>query len=296
VSRLNRTGLSLTELLVALVLLGLVTTGLYLVLTGNQRVYRAQTLRMDLQQNIRAAASILPAELRELDATDGDLLAIATSSVTFRAMRQLGFLCRTPVLGAVAAVLTVREQPLFGVRGFNTATDSILVYYEGDPRTRDDDGWVPGRLADVGGGTCDDGSPARLLTTALGFGSVTAPDGRSLPQLNQAGRITAGAPLRGFETITYRLYQGGDGQWHIGMSTGGPGGTQPLIGPVLPNGFELVYRDSAGAVTAAPARVATIEVRLRAPTAEPVRRPDGTLAPAVDSLVTVVALRNNRRF
>ena len=42
------------ELLVALVLLGIVSTAIYRVLVNNQRLYMAQTQRIDLSQNIRA--------------------------------------------------------------------------------------------------------------------------------------------------------------------------------------------------------------------------------------------------
>ena len=71
-SHLNRRGLTLVELLVALVLLSIVSAALYRVLVSNQRIYQAQTQRIDMQQNIRAAAQILPADLRELDASEGD--------------------------------------------------------------------------------------------------------------------------------------------------------------------------------------------------------------------------------
>ena len=72
-SLLTRRGFTLIELMIALVLLGLVSTAVYKVLVNNQRVYLAQTQTIDLQQNIRAAAAILPAEFRELDAADGDI-------------------------------------------------------------------------------------------------------------------------------------------------------------------------------------------------------------------------------
>src|SRR2546426_635946 len=70
-SLLTRRGFTLIELMIALVLLGLVSTAVYKVLVNNQRVYLAQTQTIDLQQNIRAAAAILPAEFRELDAELG---------------------------------------------------------------------------------------------------------------------------------------------------------------------------------------------------------------------------------
>src|SRR5205809_1402441 len=87
-SLLTRLGFSLIELMIALVLLGLVSAAVYKVLVNNQRVYLAQTQTIDLQQNIRAAAAILPAEFRELDASDGDIAAMGPTSLQIRAMRQ----------------------------------------------------------------------------------------------------------------------------------------------------------------------------------------------------------------
>jgi prepilin-type N-terminal cleavage/methylation domain-containing protein len=295
----NRSGLTLIELLVAMVLFGIVSLGIYRVLVNNQRVYQAQTQRIDLQQNIRAAVSILPAELRELDATDGDILAMGANTITVRTMRQLGFLCNTPVLGIGSPVLVIRNRPFFSVRDFNITNDSILVYYEGGQQSRNDDSWIPGRITAIAPGVCTDGTVGRTLTTALAFGTVAAPTG-TLPatyvQLQQTGRIQIGAPVRGFEVVTYRAYQAADSKWYVGLQSGLSGGMQPLIGPILANGLTFTYRDSLGAVTAVPARVATIEVRLKAQTAQPLRQPNGTLGYPVDSVGTIVALRNNRRF
>jgi hypothetical protein len=268
----------------------------YRVLVNNQRVYQAQTQRLDLQQNIRAGVSILPAELREINATDGDILAMSPNSITVRAMRQLAILCNRPVLGVGNPALIIRQAPFFGMRDFAIASDSILVYYEGDQGSRNDDSWVRGRITAMANGVCTDGRPGRILTSALAFGQVQYPNGTFQNQINQTGRIQEGSPIRGFEVVTYQLYQAADGEWYVGVQSALTGGMQPLIGPVLANGLGFTYRDSVGAVTNVPTRVATIEIRLRAQTAQPVRTPTGQLARPVDSVATIVALRNNRRF
>ena len=99
----TRRGFTMVELLVALVLLGLVSAALYRVLVNNQRLYFAQTQRIDLSQNIRAATNILPAEFRELDAFDQDIIAMSSDSIQIRAMRWLSFVCKAPVLAGVNA-------------------------------------------------------------------------------------------------------------------------------------------------------------------------------------------------
>src|SRR5438552_16609204 len=115
-SVLARRGFTLIELMIALVLLGIVSTAVYKVLVNNQRLYTAQTQTIDLQQNIRAAAAILPAEFRELDAADGAIKALTATSLRIRAMRELAFVCTDPLLGEVLGqiVLTLRQSPLYG--------------------------------------------------------------------------------------------------------------------------------------------------------------------------------------
>ena len=101
----------------------------------------------------------------------------------------------------------------------------------------------------------------------------------------------------GFERVTYSLYQqAGDTSWYIGFQPAG-GSMQPLIGPVLTNGLTFTYYNAAGAVTAVKSQVARIDITVRARTTSAIRA-GGQAArlTAVDSVVTSVALRNNRRF
>ncbi|HEX9547144.1 MAG TPA: hypothetical protein VF942_07385, partial [Acidimicrobiales bacterium] len=94
----------------------------------------------------------------------------------------------------------------------------------------------------------------------------------------------------------------GDTSYYIGLQTGS--GTQPLIGPVLSNGLQLAYFDSTGASLSAPVstanlvKVARVDITVRGRTAQPVRLASGStlLGAIVDSVVTRVSLRNNRRF
>ena len=296
---LARRGFTLIELMIALVLLGIVPTAVYKVLVNNQRLYTAQTQTIDLQQNIRAAAAILPAEFRELDAADGDIKGMTATSLRIRAMRELAFVCADPVLGGGIGqiTLTVRQTPIYGTRQTFSKGDSILVYWEGDPTTRTDDKWLPAQLQqDAAPGFCADSqvatNPAYLLTLQ--------PQWINDPTLNRGGAITRGAPLRGFDKIAYELYQAPapDNNWYLGQRNPASGGTiQPLIGPLIgANGVTFSYYDSVGVVTADSSKVAQIGFVLRARTASPIRSAGtGVQDYKVDSVVTWVALRNNPR-
>jgi hypothetical protein len=280
-------GLTLAELAVAIALLGIVAAGIHRIVVSGQRVYRVQAERMDLQQTLRVAAHLLPAELRELDATDGDILGMGSDSIRFRAMRQLAFLCAgaslapsIPATRVVTATLTIARDPRFGLRDGDPATDSLLVY---DPGA---DAWLVGSIISAKDASC--GPPDRVpppraarlvqarLTLRPGSGDGTS----TLPE---------GSPVRWFEPVTYLLYQASDGRHYIGQRSGGD--LQPVIGPLTPRGFELRYFDAAGDVTPDPRRVAAIEIRVRGRSTQPVRASTGGLTRLTDSLVTRVALR-----
>ena len=295
-----RRGFTMIELLVALVLLGLVSAAIYRVLVNNQRLYMAQTQRIDLSQNIRAAATILPAELRELDAFDGDIAFMSPTQLDIRAMRWLSFVCVPPALDGnnLGRQMIIRggvvgEPMYFGSRDIRENTDSLLIYLDGNQTIRTDDYYVPGRIAATPGK--QDCPPVGAVAAQPGTRIIF--DGNFLFGTNIAGAITLGAPVRGFERVTYRLYQpAGDTSWYIGLQPSLQT-IQPLIGPVLANGLTFQYFNAAGAVTAIRTQVARIDITVRARTAAPVRAGgQAPLRPIVDSVVTSVALRNNRRF
>jgi len=282
--------------MIALVLLGLVSTAVYKVLVNNQRLYLAQTQTIDLQQNIRAAAAILPAEFRELDAADGDIPAMGPDSIQMRAMRQLAFVCNTPALGGGLGQLTlnIRQTPMYGNRATFNQNDSLLIYWEGNPTSRADDKWVVGQVKTVvAGPVCADSGGVNNQ----GFTLTFQPQWMADPTLNIANAITRGAPVRGFDVVTYRVYQGADGSWYLGQRNLSQGGNiQPVVGPLTgANGVTFSYYDSIGTVTALPAQVAQIQIVLRARTTSPIRGADGVQTYKVDSVVTRVSLRNNPR-
>jgi prepilin-type N-terminal cleavage/methylation domain-containing protein len=268
-------GATLPELLIALTLLGIIAATVAGVLRRTQDAYRAQTLTIDRAQNLRVASAFLPAELRELDATDGDIEAMAPTAITIRAPRQLALLCRPPRSAGLPGVvaLTVRDSPRYGMRDFNPRTDSLWAL-----RADADSGdaWALGSITAVSTDSCPGGQPGRRLTVALD------------------AEIASGAPILGFETLTYRLYRSSeDGRWYVGQQVGAD--LQPVLGPVTRDGLAFAYFDSSGALTDQPNRVSLVEVRVRAPTMEPVRSAGGRLGIQVDSVIVAVALRNNRR-
>lgn len=285
---LSSRGFSLVELVVVLGLMGIVLGALYQSIVATQRTTSAQFQRIDVQQSTRAAAMYVSNMLRELDATDGDILVSQATTLRFRAMRWTGVLCTVPFEAAGQVQFTVRGQLLFGIRGPDAELDSILLWQEGDPSIRDDDIWLYGGLLSSVTGVCpDDGSAGTTLRVVISAGS--GGNGAA------AAGMTLGAPVRGFQVEEISLYQEGAEYW-LGRRTADRAGVweivQPLVGPLTANGLTFSYSDINGAPPALTTQIASIGLTVRGRSARQVSG-RGFLQ---DSIVTRVTLRNNARF
>ena len=287
-SRLNARGYTVVELMVALLILSLALTGIVQAFGIHERTFNAQAERIGVQQNLRTGLAVLPAELRALNAKEGDILKMSATSITIRSLRQLAILCQVPALGAASVTLTVRQAPFYGTL-FDNTKDGIYVFYEGDESLRNDDAWVPGKItsAPLNTAKCSDGKAAYSFTTTLTFGALPA----------VTGRIPSGAPVRGYRQTTYGVFQHTDGRWYVGMKDSSAA-MAPLIGPLVgSNGLKFTYYDGNNVVTADSSKVARIGISLVGQTTALVRQANMS-APAykVDSLSTHTTLRNNPRW
>lgn len=283
---LERRGFTLVEMMVGLLLLGIISVGIYRVLVKNQQLYMTQSQKVDVGQNLRAASAILPAELREIDAADGDIIGMGSDSLRIRAYRVFGVSCDVPILGGALTGLTlnVRQALTFGVRNFQSG-DSLLVFYEGDASKRGDDTWALGVVtAGPTASTCPtDLKASWLMTVALKAGTWS----------NTLGSMAAGAPVRAFETITYKNVQSSDGNYYLSYRNSS--GLTPLVGPLTSTGLAFSYYDSTGAVTSTAANVKRIRIALNYQSAQMVRQANGSLDNIRQSDTLQVTLRNNAR-
>jgi prepilin-type N-terminal cleavage/methylation domain-containing protein len=296
-------GFTLVELLLAMVLALLVGGVVHRLLLHGQRLARAQSERMALQENVRAAALVLSRELGaigfdevtpEASAALGypagvrsDLLALAPGSATYLAERGGGRVCGVaPGASEVVIARSSWESPRAP-----RVTDSLLVFAESDPATSADDGWIHFGIASNVPAGCPDGQAG--IAVRLG---VPAPLDAAV-----LGRVTPGAPVRLAEVMEVRHYESG-GKWWFGMRSVSTGETiTPVAGPLADSssatrGLTLVARDAAGLPAADLAAARAVEISLLGITDEPVHGRD-LRRPTIDSfaLTTRVALRNALR-
>jgi len=280
---LMKRGFTLVELIIAIIMAGLVMGAVYQVLAKNQRFYRAQSQVTEVQQNVRAVAAVLPGDLRELAASDGDIKAMGDSSITIRAMRSFTFACAPP--DPATGAIVVRNSTTYGYRSMDATRDSLLVFRDGDSSVASDDRWILGGLASVTTPVvCTDGSAGTLLRMS----------GANIGLLDS---VRVGAPLRTFETVRYEYYDDGTGTWWLGVqsvSNGAWSALSPVAGPLSPGGgLRFTYLDANNNVTAVPGNVAAIRVFVRGQSSQQIMaegRPRGFYR---DSLQVLVSLRNN---
>jgi hypothetical protein len=282
--RSPRRGATLVEVLVAAVLAGVVVASLQAVLLGSQRFYRAQPQILDVQRNVRAVTQFLPAELRGLDAGDGDIVAMSDTAITIKAPRALGIVCGAPEVAA--SRVTVGDGFLSGYRAIDPARDSVLLFRDGDTLEEADDRWLRARVAAVGASPCPDGSAGTRLALVVTDGAA------------ELAGVAPGAPLRTFEVVRYRLYEDGSHTWWLGVQSygGGWSTTSPLAGPLRPrDGLRLAYLDAAGAETGLRTAVRQVLLTVRGRSVRRIETAGRRAGPYLDSLSTRVFLRNSAR-
>lgn len=265
---MNRRGMTLVELLVAMVAAAFVMGAVYQVLLTTQRTYTVQREQIAGQQTVRAGSEVLLAELREMSSPEGDLISMGERQAEFRAMRSFGFVCGINASQSQIWVL-VRGQEF-------QANQTALVHIDNDPGTGADDVWtesnIQGASTDASG-CAQSGDIQRLNVSGLASGDFSG--------------MRIGAPIRSAETYTYGTFQV-DGQWYLARRTAG-GSAVPLVGPLDgETGLRFEYLDENGTATATAAQVRRIRVTLRT-------RSDATDRagnPLVDSLTANAFLRN----
>lgn len=243
-SRLDRKGFTLVELLIVVVLGGLVLAATYQTLVTNQKTFTVQAAEIEGQQTLRAGLEVLGGELREISPPEGDLLRMTTDSIRVRTLRGFGVACDTAY--TADPNLTVKR-----VGDWFAVGDSVFVFLDGDPDLQKDDSWRSAIVAAVDTTvTCATGTePAQIVT---------------LGGLAGADTVLPGAPVRSFERYTYGVYEW-SGEPYLGR-TDKFGDTEPVIGPLdakAANPLEFKYLDENGLVTGDPLEVAQIQITLR---------------------------------
>ena len=89
----GRHAFTLVELVVVVALLGILMAALMGVVLRQQRFYGAAAEAITTHDNLRQGLDVLESELRGLTPSDGDIYAMTSSSIEFRAAGGASILC-----------------------------------------------------------------------------------------------------------------------------------------------------------------------------------------------------------
>ncbi len=251
----RRRGLTLPELLVAMLLLTIVGGGLTRVLLKQQQFYKDASKTAGAKRELRLGASVLPAEFRSISSSGGDILTMSESEVLLRAYIGSAVICaRTiddiwvpPTNLARHTLTTYVTRPLVG--------DTVFLFDEYLERGSQDDRWVQRVITGIDANASDcAGLP--YMDPVLDPPSTKK---RTRYHLDAPipDSVTTGAVVRFTRPVRYSIYQVPSGAWYLGIQEFASGvwkEPSPLAGPYRPfatgdnsaSGLQFRYYDSLG--------------------------------------------------
>ena len=294
---LRRRGVTLVELMVGIVMMGIIGVALLKVFTSLMGASSAQVRLAATQGEARIGTLMLPQEFREIgyDSVPGtsrssDLIAIAGDQLSFLASRGTGITC-----GTFNATEFKIRKPTIGQR-IPMVSDTFVLFLEVEKSTGSDDRWVPMDVTAIDYNSTCGSDPAIALT--LASAPLLTPGGSPIVVTNHQ----MGGPLRWMEAVEYGPVQS-SGDWFVGRRSISLGEVSftPIIGPLnSAAGVGFTYFNAAGAALTANAsnRINVRSIRISLTT---VTEGEVSLAGSTDRdiatlpVVTRVSLRNTLR-
>lgn len=278
----RRAGFTLVEMLIVVLLGSIIMGSIYQMVVLQEQTTRSTYAKISTSENTQTALAILTSDLKEISARDGDIVALDSISITYRAMRNAGVVCTKSAGNDYVVVWELGSsfQP----------EDSVLVFADGtNASSANDDSWLPLKIASTT-------SPVACGTNPMAVTNTRRLNFNAAPLAN----VQVGSLIRSFKGNTrYRIAD--NSTW------GELRRTESNIEQVLidqmatisEGGMRLRYYDSAGVqipwanLTARKADVMRIQIKATGKGAE-TPKSTGTNR-FLDSLVTQVYLRGNRR-
>lgn len=299
-----RRGFTIVELLVTMIIVSVVGIILSRLMLGQQRFYQRTNEQIGMRRELRTAMSLVPADLRSISSSGGDLTTFSATSLTFRAVLGASAVCARPSNSAIdLPPLNMARSTITSWYAMPQAGDTIWAFNDSLSRGAEDDVWVPLRVTNIAQSTAY--CPGSAFTDATL--DATKPRFRVSVSPNLSDSIVVGAALRFTRSVRYALAAQTSGRYYLTRAQyiGGAWETAtPVSGPYdapsgTNGGLRFTYFDSLGAAVtnAAMGRsVSRIDLILRARGASS----SGTFGTGssttslTDSLAFRIALRNRQ--
>jgi hypothetical protein len=297
-----RLGISIIEILVAMVVGGVVLALITMIAVRQQRLFTDLTDGVALSGQLREAATILPIDLRGVSIAARDIREARDTSVELRGTIASALVCDTIANGFVLAPTSLGATAYASYLTTLDVGDTAWLYTPTDSIAD----WRPFAIASVGT------LPPRQCASR---GPHLSDSVRALPRVSIAlaappsSLMSAiGMPLRITRPARYSLYRAGDGAWYVGEKDWNTVAArfntiQPVSGPFLSpalGGLTFTYLDTTGASISLPVAdtraIAAIRISLRGQTKNLTRvlGSAATTGKRVDT-ATINVLMHNRR-
>lgn len=251
----NRRGLTLPELLVAMLLLAIVGGGVTRVMIKQQQFYKDASKTAISKRELRLGASVMPAELRSISSSGGDILEMTESQIRMRAYIGSAVICAINANDIWVVPRNLAKHTLTTYVTIPTDGDTVFIFNENTQRGAQDDQWLKRviRGSDLSNSACT----ASPYTDPILDPPTTK--GRRRFRLDAAlpPEVQVGSVVRFTRPVRYRIYQETSGAWYLGLeenSGGSWGSPSPVAGPFRPfagsdnptSGLQFRYYDSLG--------------------------------------------------
>jgi prepilin-type N-terminal cleavage/methylation domain-containing protein len=306
----QRQGMTLLELLISLVLVGLMGGLIIGFLLKQERFYAGANEIVLTRTQVRQA-SLMENDLRAISAPAGDIYAMTDTSIEFRSTFGSAYICssdRTNSRIAVPPLTLASKSVLTNWTQQPAVNDSLALYVDSTSASAKDDSWSYHRISN-GSVVISDASPgcqssSKLMKTT----DVTSQNPSYAFTLSptQSATVSTGAAVRFFKRVHYSLYKASDNQWYLGYfdcrtsRTPVCNAIAPIAGPLRPYvapdqaGLRFTYYDSTGAVTTNRLAVSRISILFQGEGSKTIQLAGGSPVTFRDSLRVEVGLRNWR--
>jgi len=308
----ERTGMTLLELVISLVLVGLLGGLIVGFLLKQERFYAGANEILLTRTQVRQAAAMLPNDLRAISSGGNDIYAMTDTSIEFRSTFGSSYVCASTVgktgLISIPPATLAKNSLLTTWSQTPVAGDSLALYVDSTSTAVRDDAWSVHQITAMATVTSNS-SPGCLSSTGLMQGTdVTSQNPSFSITLSpiQSKSVSAGAAVRFFKKVHYSLYQAADGLWYLGYYDCRAGRSpvcstiQAIAGPLRPYvagqpqlaGLRFAYYDSTGAVTTNRTAVSRISILWQGEGTKNIQLAGGSPVAFRDSLRIDVGLRN----
>lgn len=251
----NRRGLTLPELLIAMLLLAIVGGGITRVMMKQQQYYKDASKSVGAKREMRLGASVLPSELRSISSAGGDIISMSESEMVLRAYTGSAVICAIAGNDIWLVPRNLARHTLTTYVTTPTDGDTVFIYNENMLRGSQDDTWEK-RVID---GTDLSNAACTVSPFVDPILDPAASKGRRRLRLSAAlpAQVVAGNVVRFTRPVGYKIYQEASGKWYLGIqgySGGSWGAPAPLAGPFNafasgdgnPSGLQFRFYDSLG--------------------------------------------------